>query len=111
MFVLAEERVVEWPVKVHVVKDGRSVQQAFTATWRIPDIDAVDEGIGDGRDPRRLRDFLSEHLVGWSGIEDAAGKAVAYGDDAKAALLRWSDAVEALAISFSEAVRGGRRKN
>lgn len=112
MFTLAEERSVEWPVKVRVAKDGKTKIEQFTATFRIPSIDEAKAIFSGARSDDAVRDYLAEHMSWAEGqIVDLQGAPIPCTDEAKAQLLGQVNALEAIIEAYIEAAEGGRRKN
>lgn len=82
-----DRHVVKWPVSINVGADGGKIeQQSFTAHFLYLDLDGATKA--DQTDEQGgHRPLLREVLVGWEGIVDGKGKAVAFSPEARERLL------------------------
>lgn len=113
MFTIRSERVFDWPVTVTFPgDDGGTVEQVFTARFRVGRIDDMRALLGGaGADAQSGRKLLEDTLVGWSGVVDEAGEPVPFGDEFKGQLLGDVFVLTALSRALARCLAGAVEKN
>lgn len=115
MFVFDPEFTFPWPVKVKLPGADGEVVQEFTAIFRMPADEKdlferpVTTGMAELIDV--ARDRLSQHWVGWEGINVVGGTPLPFSPENRDQLLRNRPVRMALDQAFGEAVLGIREKN
>lgn len=71
MFKFVEEPTYTWPVEVYTPDGGEWRRGEFLATFRLPPVSRIEDLLDDGD----AGELVKTHLVGWSGIGNAAGDA------------------------------------
>lgn len=110
MFKIVEKTSIEWPVNVEVPQDGgRTTKHSFSAVFRVLPQEEITSLAENNEDPV----FLSEVLIGWSGVADESGTPIEYSDEMKAKLLSIPYVRRAVLVAFFEASNGkaAARKN
>ena len=112
MFVLNEERIVAWPVRVRVQLDGgRFETREFTARFRLLGHDRMRAIVESGEAGRIDETTLREALAGWDGVAEENGTPIAFSVEARDRLLDIVSVRKALIDAYFEALGGAREKN
>ncbi len=111
MFVITQSTTYKWPVDIEVPVDGGKFdKQTFDAEFKRISQARIDEISADAAN---LKDKLlaKEVLVGWDGINDAAGNVVPYSEGMRDKLLDIPKVATSVCRAFIGSLQGAQRKN
>lgn len=115
MFVFDPDYTFDWPVTVKIPADGGDQEFTFTATFRVPEDEAVFfEPVTGETQAERLnaaRARLSQYWCGWKGVQVKGGGELTYSEEAKARLLGNRHIRIAVDGALFDAMVGVREKN
>lgn len=113
MFVISQKSTYTWPVTVEFPTDGgKTERQTFDAEFkrmsqaRINEIRALIE-----RNEITDTQLAAEVMVGWEGVNDANGDAVAFTERSRDQLLDVPLVAAAVVMSWLGSLTGVKRKN
>jgi hypothetical protein len=117
-FVLKQSDTYTWPVAFDVPVDGgRHERQTFDGEFkRLPQskvgpMVAELQRLEDLGDLDRITEIASGVLVGWSGINDDAGKEIPFSQKALDQLLEVPFLAVAVLKAYMDSLKGAKRKN
>lgn len=103
--ILNHNTPIVWPVKVSVPVDGGDAKVfEFNAHFRLLPLSEATEQSAD-------QEFLARVLVGWDGVQDEAGNALEFSDEARTKLCDISYAKAGILAAYFECSAGSARKN
>jgi hypothetical protein len=117
-FVLKQSDTYTWPVAFDVPVDGgRHERQTFDGEFkRLPQskvgpMVAELQRLEDLGDLDRITEIAGEVLVGWSGVNDDAGKEIPFSQKALEQLLEVPFLAVAVIKAYMDSLKGAKRKN
>lgn len=120
-FVLDQSATYTWPVTLLIPTDGRREKHTFDAEFRRLPQTRINEIVRQARrmsvstsdDVEELedQDAARELLAGWSGIHDAKGEPIKFGESALTQLLEIPTVAAQIVRAWFESIEVAKRKN